>query len=247
MKYIFIAIAALLLAGAGSLILNNHKDSVAAIDATTSDETVTQEVAEVPETDEYSIDPSDMYSVEETLPEESAALISEDEERWLTLMREEEKLARDVYQTLGDRWGMRIFSNIASSEQTHTDAVKILLDRYELVDPVTDNTIGVFTDPKMQQLYDDLTVQGSESLLSALTVGATIEDLDIHDLDLAIADTNMEDIIVVYQNLQKGSRNHMRAFVRQIERNGGTYTPQYISVSDYEDIISSPQERGRIN
>jgi hypothetical protein len=161
-------------------------------------------------------------------------------------MREEEKLARDVYLTLGDMWGMQIFSNIATSEQTHTDAIKTLLERYELNDPVTDDSIGVFTDLNMQKLYADLITQGSESLLAALIVGATIEDLDIKDLDEAMAENSKSDIEIVYQNLQKGSRNHMRAFVRQIERNGGTYSPQYISVSDYESILSSSQERGRI-
>jgi hypothetical protein len=187
-----------------------------------------------------------MYSAPEVSIGDTASLVTENEEKWLILMREEEKLARDVYLTLGDVWGMRIFSNIASSEQTHTDAIKTLIDRYELTDPVTDDTVGVFTNPEMQDLYDTLTAQGSESLLSALIVGATIEDLDIHDLDLAITETGKDDIIVVYQNLQKGSRNHLRAFVRQIEQNGGTYTPQYISESDYENIISSSQERGTI-
>jgi hypothetical protein len=71
-----------------------------------------------------------------------------------------------------------------------------------------------------------------------------IEDLDIHDLDTLIAETNKEDILTVYTHLQKGSRNHMRAFVQQIQKNGGVYTPQYISVTEYQSIISSPQERG---
>lgn len=49
-------------------------------------------------------------------------------------MREEEKLARDVYLTFGEKWGLTLFTNIAKSEQTHTDAVKTLLDRYEIKD-----------------------------------------------------------------------------------------------------------------
>lgn len=196
--------------------------------------------------EEYLIDPSDMYIVEEVTPIDIETALTSSEEHWLKLMREEEKLARDVYLTLGERWNMRIFSNIASSEQTHTDAVRTLLERYELTDPVTDDTIGIFTDPEIQQLYTDLVAQGSESLLLALVVGATIEDLDINDLDKAMAENTKNDIGIVYQNLQKGSRNHMRAFVRQIERQGGTYSPQYISSSNYETILSSSQEKGRV-
>lgn len=247
MKYIFIAIAALLFIGVIGITLNKDDEPSKNIDTQINTEPVVKEDSSQEVTEEdYSIDPDDMYVVEETQSDNTESSATENEERWLKLMREEEKLARDVYLTLGNMWGMRIFSNIANSEQTHTDAIKTLLEQYELEDPVTDDTVGVFTDPGLQKLYNDLTEQGSESLLAALLVGATIEDLDIADLDKAMAENSKKDIEVVYQNLQKGSRNHMRAFVRQIEQNNGTYTPQHISVSDYEDILSSSQERGRI-
>lgn len=245
MKYIFIAISALILIGV-FIITSNNNDSVETITTETATQDNTSQPTDPISEEEYVIDPSDMYDVEESESEETVSLLTDREEHWLIFMREEEKLARDVYQTLGDMWDIRIFSNIASSEQSHTDAIKTLLERYGANDPVTDDTIGVFTDPEMRKLYDDLTAQGSESLLSALIVGATIEDLDINDLDKAMAENSKEDIEVVYQNLQKGSRNHIRAFVRQIERQGDTYSPQYISVTDYEAILASQQERGRI-
>jgi hypothetical protein len=94
----------------------------------------------------------------------------------------------------------------------------------------------------MQELYNKLTAQGKVSSKEALNVGATIEDLDIYDLETFKNETTKEDIVLTYNNLQKGSRNHMRAFVRA---SGGNYTPQYISQSDYSSIINSPQERGR--
>ena len=89
-----------------------------------------------------------------------------------------------------------------------------------------------------------MVAEGSGSLLAALKVGATIEDLDIYDLERLMSETDKVDIITVYENLQKGSRNHLRAFTKQIERNGGTYEAQYIGDAEYEDIISSSQERG---
>jgi hypothetical protein len=161
-------------------------------------------------------------------------------------MREEEKLAKDVYTTLGAKWGMRIFSNIASSEQTHTDAVKALLDRYSIADPAADAAVGVFRSPTIQKLYDDLTTRGLQSRVDALMVGATVEDLDIHDLDVLMGETTKEDIVITYRNLQKGSRNHLRAFIRNISAAGWTYSPQYISRESFDSIVSSPQERGTI-
>jgi hypothetical protein len=168
-----------------------------------------------------------------------------EEINWLVLMREEEKLARDVYQTLGDKWGLQIFSNIAASEQTHTDAVKNLLNTYDITDPVTNDEIGVFKSEVLQKLYTDLIKDGEQSLVQAFKVGAEIEDLDIRDLDIAMSETSNENILQVYANLQKGSRNHLRSFVRQLESRGEKYAPKYISLEDYNSIIAGEQERGR--
>ncbi|MBP9866757.1 MAG: DUF2202 domain-containing protein [Candidatus Pacebacteria bacterium] len=191
---------------------------------------------------EYVIDESDMINGQALISGIKKSELTEKEKLGLIQMREEEKLARDVYTTLGNVWGTRIFSNIASSEQTHTDAIKVLLTRYTIKDPVINDTVGVFTSKTMQELYDNLVSQGKVSLSEAFKVGATIEDLDIHDLDILKNETTKEDILLTYNNLQKGSRNHLRAFVRV---SGVNYTPKYISQSDYASIISSSQERGR--
>ncbi len=183
----------------------------------------------------------DRKSLIDGLPVED---LDEEETNGLILMREEEKLARDVYTVLGEKWGLKIFSNIASAEQTHTDAVKALLDRYDIDDPVKNDDIGVYTSDKISGLFKDLTEIGDKSLLDALIVGATIEDLDIDDLNKLISGTDNSDIASVYEYLNRGSRNHMRAFIRQIEINRGSYDPQFISRSEFDEIISSEQERG---
>lgn len=169
------------------------------------------------------------------------------EEVDLLHMREEEKLARDVYVAMDDLWGLRVFRNISGSEQTHMDAVLNLLDRYSIPDPVGDNGPGVFEDATLQQLYHDLTAQGNTSLNDALWVGATIEDLDIKDLQDALERTDNEDIATVYQNLMKGSRNHLRSFVALLSGNGISYEPQFISQADFEAIVSTPRERGPVD
>lgn len=135
-----------------------------------------------------------------------------DEITWLTHMREEEKVARDVYLKMYEKYKLRIFSNIAASEQRHMNATRKLLDIYSLPDPAAGKAIGEFTDPQLQQLYDDLMVQGSRSRMEAFRTGVLIEETDIGDLNAAIATARHQNIITVYTNLRLGSYNHLHAF-----------------------------------
>ena len=168
-----------------------------------------------------------------------AAPISND----LRFLREEEKLARDVYITLGEHWDLPIFMNIASSEQVHTDRVKTLLDAYGIPDPVIDDRVGEFTDSGLAALYEDLVARGKASLTDALTVGATVEDLDIKDIAEMMERTDDADVLTVYAALMCGSRNHMRAFVSQLQSNGVEYEAQYISQAQLTEIITTSRER----
>ncbi len=170
--------------------------------------------------------------------------LNADEQSSLLFMREEEKLARDVYITLHTKWSANIFSNISTSEQTHMDAVLLLLNKYSLIDPVGTNAVGVFDNTVLQNLYNQLVNQGNSSLLGAYQVGATIEDLDIFDLTTALTKNDNQDIKLVFEMLTKGSRNHLRSFNGNIINVGGSYTPQYITQAEFDAIINSPIERG---
>jgi hypothetical protein len=166
----------------------------------------------------------------------------------MLLMREEEKLARDVYLAFYDTWRHQIFENIAVSEQRHMDGVLMLLDRYQISDPILNDQPGVFSDQKLQNLYNQLVGAGMASLEEALRMGATIEDLDIFDLENLLAQADNSDIRTIYQNLVKGSRNHLRAFVRALNRAGGdSYTAVYLSQAEVEEILDTPMERGIVD
>ena len=178
------------------------------------------------------------------LPPATPGELSEEETAALLYMREEEKLAHDVYVTLYDQWGLPVFQNISRSEQTHTDAVKALLDRYGLADPAS-TAAGVFTNPDLQALYIELIARGGQSLEEALKVGAAIEEIDILDLQERLAQTDNADIQQVFQNLLRGSSNHLRAFVRTLNtQTGQTYQPQYLSQEDYQVIIAGSMGNG---
>ena len=190
------------------------------------------QVVEDPPEEEEVVDPSNV-PVDE--PEEEG--LSDVEIEGLLFMREEEKLARDVYSYLYDLWGQRTFDNIQGAEQKHMDSLLGLIEEYSLEDPVGDNGPGIFEDQALQDLYDDLIESGEASLVDALLVGAAIEEIDILDIQGYISETDDPDIIRVYENLIKGSENHLNAFVNALSKQGVEYEPQYLSQEEYDSIV----------
>jgi hypothetical protein len=158
--------------------------------------------------------------------------------------KDDEKLAQDVYLALNNVWSNQIFSNIARSESRHLSAVNILLAFYGSTDTIV-TAQGDFENSDMKTLYNDLLSKGNSSMEEALKVGVLIEELDIRDLTLWASQTQNSNIAMVFENLLKGSRNHLRAFNRQLTHIGATYTPQYLDEATFQSIISSPFEHGK--
>ncbi|MGB5281752.1 MAG: DUF2202 domain-containing protein, partial [Arenicellales bacterium] len=175
------------------------------------------------------------------------------EQTHLEFMCQEEKLARDVYITLGMRYPEAIvFGNIVESEQRHTEAATDMFVKYGFPDPSTNNNVGVFTSETYGEYFTDtynyLITEGANSELDAFYVGALIEELDMHDIlfcpeeiialnddindasDCGKVYTDKEDIITLYGNLLEASENHLRAYVKNIETviGEGNYEAQYL-------------------
>ena len=179
----------------------------------------------------------------------------------LTFMREEEKLARDVYNTFHEMYpNSRAFGQIEDSEQKHTDAVAAMLARYGLEDPNTNDAIGKYTGeeygPYFTEKYELLVEMGRKSLLDAMYVGALIEELDMHDLiycpqAIVEADngvdvnecgqiyTDEEPILELYQKLLNGSASHLRGYVQNIESviGEGNYEAQVLTQEEVDGIL----------
>ncbi len=170
--------------------------------------------------------------------------LSDAEVSTLQFMREEEKLARDVYLTLDQSWGYQteVFANIALSEEEHTTSIDYLLDKYDVEDPVLHDEIGVFTDPELQELYNLLVEKGQQSMVDGLYVGALIEEVDMEDIVAAIEETDERPMILVYANLLDGSENHLRAFVEEIEEQGLVYEAQVLDDDEVEHILESESD-----
>jgi hypothetical protein len=175
-----------------------------------------------------------------------AQKLSTAEEKGILLMREEEKLAYDVYQVLYKKWELPVFNNISNSEARHIDAVGSLIDNFGLKDPII-NQAGKFQNKELSDLYKTLTKKGSKSLLAALEVGAFIEEIDIQDLQDLIDQTSNETIQMVYGNLLRASGNHLRAFIRQLESRGATYTSIVLTKTAFLEVVQGGHQMGGCN
>lgn len=155
----------------------------------------------------------------------------------LVFMREEEKLARDVYNAMYELYGQRVFSNIPRAEQRHMDAVLVLIKAYGLNDPAIPDP-GKLANKELQQLYNDLVERGSISKRESFLVGALIEEVDIGDIVEAMKRTDRQDILSVYNNLLAGSKRHLNAFVRNYEAlSGDTYRAQKLPQAEVDSIL----------
>jgi hypothetical protein len=168
-----------------------------------------------------------------------AADLDETEIANLIFIREEEKLARDVYVVLYEKWGDPVFANIIESELRHMDAVGNLLQSFGIPDPITSGAIGDFTNEGIRSLFDLLTAWGMESEADALLVGCYIEEYDILDIWEAHEETDEARIQRVYQNLYEGSYNHLNAFAYNYYLlTGETYIPKLLSSAEYDLVMT---------
>lgn len=168
------------------------------------------------------------------------------EEVGILQMREEEKMAHDVYLDFYAKWNLPVFQNISESETTHYNAILTLISAYGLTDPST-GVVGTFTNPEIAALYEQLIGEGSVSALEALKTGAYIEEYDILDLEKLIAATENTAVIQIYNNLLRGSRNHLRSFVATLAYYNAIYVPQMMTQETFDAIVSSPMESGKQN
>ncbi|NLT42123.1 MAG: DUF2202 domain-containing protein [Anaerolineae bacterium] len=177
---------------------------------------------------------------------EALPVLTDTEIEGIVFMREEEKLARDVYAMLYERWQTPVFRTIGSSEVSHMAAMKTLLDRYGVEDPAATRPAGVFQNRTLQRLYDDLVVAGQESRVAALKAGTAVEEIDILDLEERLGQTDESPIQRVYGNLLNGSHNHLRAFARQLSQiSGEPFVPQYMDQATVDEILAQRSGRSR--
>jgi len=132
----------------------------------------------------------------------------------LTYLVEEEKLAHDIYALADGLYGAQQFANISRSETSHESSVRALLVGYGLPDPTTQEVAGVFKDPTLQALYDQLAGRVKASPSQAAEVGVLIEKTDIADLQEAIKNSTDASVTETLTRLESASERHLKAFTR---------------------------------
>ena len=162
----------------------------------------------------------------------------------LTELREEEKLAHDVYVALAEKWSIPVFANIAEAEARHIDVIERLIGRDSANALAEKEPVGKFSNSQLQQLYNTLVATGSASLADAYRVGAQIEEMDLVDLRKVLANAAPTDIRVSLQNLERASRNHLRAFAARLDAIGERYTASHLDQTEFDSIATSSWERG---
>ncbi len=125
---------------------------------------------------------------------------------------DEERLAYQLYTELGTAYPeLRQFQNIPRAESRHFNA---LANYTKTKYPATEigSLTGDFLYSETEALYQKLLKAGKQSPADALRAGVQVEELDIRDLDEALAASPEDTLRSIYENLRRGSENHLRAF-----------------------------------
>ena len=183
--------------------------------------------------------------LQQIIDKNQAGVLSDTEKRNIRFIIEEEKMARDLYFEFSKKYDKQIFENIYKAEQTHMKSMQKLVNKYGMEDPTAKTDVGEFQNRQIQKMYDELLEQGNKSLVEALKVGAEVEDRDIDDIQDNMTNTSKADILFVYENLKRASKNHLRAFMKNIEKENGEYSPKYLEQAEFNSIVGSGIERGR--
>lgn len=156
---------------------------------------------------------------------------------------DDEMLAYKTYKYICDKYDINIFNNITESELTHYNAVSYIISKSNLTDEKYNE---MFYLEESQVLYDELTKKADMSVTEALKVALKIEELDIKDIEMVKANSSNPELLSLYNNLQKASRNHLRSFNKVLSRYGETYTPEHLSQDEFNAIILAPMELKRL-
>lgn len=183
--------------------------------------------------------------LQQIMDKSQAGVLSDTEKRNIRFIIEEEKMARDLYFEFSKKYDKQIFENIYKAEQTHMKSMQKLVNKYGMEDPTAKTDVGEFQNRQIQKMYDELLEQGNKSLVEALKVGAEVEERDIDDIQDNMTNTSKADMLFVYENLKRASKNHLRAFMKNIEKENGEYSPKYLEQAEFNSIVGSGIERGR--
>ncbi|MFB6226179.1 MAG: DUF2202 domain-containing protein [Candidatus Paceibacteria bacterium] len=170
--------------------------------------------------------------------------LGEEVEMDLIYLIEEEKVARDLSYKFSQKYDEKIFTEVYKAENTHLKAVQRFIRNYKLDDPTSKNGVGEFKNPQLQKIYDEKLSSGKENKNKAYQSLLWVLEKNINDININKDSTDKDDILFVYNNLIRSSKNHIRAIDSLLSKEGGSYSPEHLSKAKYESIISSDIDSG---
>lgn len=177
------------------------------------------------------------------MPKASTTILTDAEKNHVLWMREESKVARDLYTFLFNRWGIPVFKKKMVKEQVNMDRSLTIINKYGLTDPIVKDEQGIYSKENFRQMYVELAMRGNSSLPEALRAAAITEELDIMELEDALQNTiTNPDLKSIYNTMAVSSRNHLRAIIEQIQCMGEIYGPQRLPEKRFYSIVDSPVE-----
>ncbi|NTV17903.1 MAG: DUF2202 domain-containing protein [Bacteroidales bacterium] len=174
---------------------------------------------------------------------DSTADLTADEIEFIYAVREDEKVARDLYFSFFGTFGLKPFENIGKAEDNHIKATEKLFDYYEIDYPALSEN-GKFENAIRQKLFDSLLLKGTPEL-EAFKVMAMLEESNIVEYGEVLKTIANPNIKIVIENLARASANHFKAAIRQITALGGTYTPALMTQEQYKAVIAIGFEKGK--
>ncbi|HLS44655.1 MAG TPA: DUF2202 domain-containing protein [Ornithinicoccus sp.] len=150
-------------------------------------------------------------AIAQSVADSGTAATAEIEETLLFIL-EEERMARDLYDALGEAHdGLSPFTQIERSEQQHYDAVAKLVTLKDGTLP-EEGSPGVYQADGLQTMYDDWLGRGLTSPEAAFQVGVELETADIANLRSTIEEIDDADVDRVMSHLLRASEHHLQAF-----------------------------------
>ncbi|MFA5358953.1 MAG: DUF2202 domain-containing protein [Patescibacteria group bacterium] len=187
----------------------------------------------------------DLELFKKIINQNSAEGLGEKEKTGLVYLAGEEKMLRDFFAKMAEKYREKPFGYLATAESGHVAAVKILLEKYELADQAgMDLPTGEFADKKIKEFFDKQTVAGEASGEAALVAGLEMIEFNIKDIEQFTFSTARPDLRQSYNLLAQVARNHLRELWKSLPEKEGElkYKPKYISEEQFKSIVDSATE-----
>lgn len=160
-----------------------------------------------------------------------------DDKALLLKLYSEEKMAYDLYGEFYERWQLNVFSDVQQREARHVWCVEVIMNKYSAAVSAGKKKI-LYHDKETEDLYNELSVKGCISDLSALEAAAYLKEKFISDLRTRALNINDGYLLKVIFLLEKAAKSHFQAFVKSIRLSGSDYTPAFLTDGEYSNIMT---------